>query len=298
MQSSMAYVVQPFVTVMDWRAAETNSTFVTTFTFPNEMSVVTQGSADFDYSAGLKLGLSFIPECQAFWDTKLYWTYYSSNSKTNIPTGDQFLTSLFFSGSFFISEDLFFGAVSHWQLIMNMVDLEASHSFKPVKSLTLTPKIGIKGGTINQKIKTDWDAILYNATERVANDFTGIGPSFGLDAKLNLYKQLNLVGSIATALMYGSWNNQDVYTIPSSFLNIVPPKTISTRLKQKKLGIAMIDYFLGLEWAHEGRSRVAVQLGYEMQYWANQLKLIAVQQLPTNGDLTIQGATCSVFIDL
>lgn len=289
--------VQPFLDLLAWHAAESNSSWATTLTFPNNGTDVIQSNVSFNTRPGLKLGFLYAAE-DCFWDTKFYWTYFSTSTTKTIPIGEQIVTSLFFSGSFFISTDVFFGGSANWQLTMNMFDLEASHAFKPIPSLTFTPKVGVKGGSINQAIDAEWNAILFTATEKVTNNFMGIGPSFGLDSKWNAYQELNLVGNIAAAFMYGRWNVNDIYTRPSAFFGLITPTTISTSMNHSKLGTLMMDYYLGLEWTHKGRSHVTVRLGYEMQYWANQLRLVTIQQLPTLGDLTIQGATCGITIDL
>lgn len=292
-----AQCLQPFVDLLAWRANETNTAWATTFTFPNNTTQVTQSTINFNTRAGLRAGLSYSAD-NNFFDTKFYWTYFPSSITKSLRVGDKLITSLFFSGSFFISENLFFGASANWELVMNMFDLEVSHHFKPTPSLTFTPRVGVKGGSINQTIKATWDAILYTSTERVTNNFTGIGPSFGVNAKWNVYQCLSVIADVSTAFLYGRWNGNDIYKRPSAFFGLITPTTISTRMHDSKLGTLMMDYFLGLEWIHQGRSRVTVQLGYEMQYWANQLRLITVQQLPTLGDLTIQGATCEISIDL
>ncbi len=289
--------VQPFVDALGWRASESNTSWATTLTFPDNTIHVIQSNANFSTRAGVKAGVLFSPDDNSL-DTKFYWTYFPTSSTKTIPVGIQAVTSLFFSGSYFISNDLFFGANSSWQLVMNMFDLEVSHHFKPTPVLTFTPAIGIKGGTINQDINADWNAIIYTSTEKVKNNFTGFGPSFGLDAKWNVYKNFSLIGDISTAIMYGTWNVSDIYQRPSAFFGLITPTTIAASMNQSKLGTMMMDYYLGLEWVHQGQSRIALHLGYEMQYWPNQLRLIAIQQLPTLGDLTIQGATCGITIDL
>lgn len=287
--------VQPFAQLLAWRAAESNACWATTFTSSGNTTHVTQSNLNFNTRVGVKAGLLYAPgDC--FWDTKFYWTYLPTSATKNIPVGDKVITSLFFSGSFFISEDLFFGARANWDLVMNMFDLEASHHFKPTQTLTFTPKIGLKAGSINQDINIVWNAVLYKATENVTNHFNGLGPSFGLETKLNFYKELSLFADISTAFMYGRWNVTDTYHRPS-ILGVIAPTTITTRMNHAKLGTLMMDYFLGLEWLHQGRSCITLQLGYEMQYWANQLRFVAVQQLPTLGDLTLQGGTCGLSID-
>lgn len=293
--TAKAACVQPFVQVMDWHASESNSAWATTITSQNNTVNVIQSTANFNAEPAWKVGVLFTPE-NKYWNTTLYWTHYSTNSTKNINLNNQIISSLFFSGSYFISNDLYFASTANWNLNMNMVDLDVSHNFKPTPSVTLTPKIGLKGGSINQQINIDWNAILYNSTESVGNNFAGIGPSFGLDGKWNFYKELSIVGNISTALMYGRWNLSDTYQRPSAFFGLITPVTISTRANQSKLGAFMMDYFLGLEWMHQGQADVALRIGYEAQYWAGQLRLTAVQQLPTLGDLTLQGATCGISI--
>lgn len=295
--TASAAAVKPFLDLLAWRASESNTSWATTLTFPDNATHVIQSDMTFNTRLGVKTGISYEPE-NNFWDTKFYWTHLPTSGSKTIPTSSNIVTSLFFSGSYFISNDIFFGGTGNWQLVMNMFDLEASHHFKPTTTLTFTPKVGVKFGSINQKVKVDWDAIIYTATEKVTNDYTGIGPSFGLGAEWNVYQGFSIVGNIAAALMYGRWNTHDSYKRPSALFGLITPTTINTSTNQSKLGTLMMDYFLGLEWVYQGRSRVTLQLGYEMQYWANQLRITPVQQLPILGDLTIQGATCGISIDL
>lgn len=304
--AASAASVQSFIDVLAWRASESSSAWVTTISpllnpnlTPATANNVTWNYLNFNTQAGLKAGILYAPE-DNYIDTKFYWTYFPTGSSQNIPVGNHVLASLFFSGSAFLSGDVFFGAYAKWQLVMNMFDLEVSHHFKPTPSLTLTPKLGIKGGSINQSINIDWNAVLYHASENATNNFTGIGPSFGLNAKWNAWQNFNIVGDVSTAFMYGRWNEGNVYNRPAFTVLFLttPPITNITSMSQSKLGTMMMDYYFGLEWVHQGRSKVSFNLGYEMQYWAGQLRWLAVQQFPVLGDLTIQGATCGITIDL
>ena len=98
--------------------------------------------------------------------------------------------------------------------------------------------------------------------------------------------------------MWGNWKVSDMYNRPGALLGIITPTTITTDLNDAKLGTLMFNYFLGLEWFYRGRSDLSLQLGYEMQFWPNQVRLTMFQQLPTHGDLTLQGATCRIHINL
>jgi hypothetical protein len=293
--SANAAEIKPFVDLLTWHASESNSAWAETITFPGNTTHIIQDSVSFNTRPGIKAGFLYSPESN-FWNSRVTWTYWSSDSSKTIPNGPQIISSLFFSGSYFISGNVFVGASSNWQIAMNMLDIDIEHTFRPTPSLTLTPSIGLKGGSIDQQVRSSWNAIIFHATENVSSDYTGIGPSFGLNSTLNLYQNLNVVGNVSAALMYGRWNISDVYNRPAAIF--ITPTTISTSMTQSKLGNLMMDYFLGLQYTHQGRSRVTVELGYEMQYWANQLRLIAIQQLPPLGDLTIEGATCGISIDL
>ena len=287
--------IEPFVDLLIWHAAETNASWGTTIAFPGNAIDIVQSTPNFSTKPGIRGGLLYSPNDHTV-DTKLYYTYYSTKSNNAISPGLKIVSSLFFSGSYFISGDLFFGGASNWSLMMNMLDFELSHAFHPSNALTLTPKIGLKGATIDQAIQLNWNAILYQATEKLNNNFTGVGPSYGVNANWNFYKELSLVGDISSALMYGSWRDNDTYTRPAS--SVTTPTIIKSSSGIQKLGTMMMDYYLGLEWHHHGKSDVAIRLGYEMQYWPNQLRLVAVQQLPTFGDLTFQGIACNFTIAL
>jgi hypothetical protein len=67
-------------------------------------------------------------------------------------------------------------------------------------------------------------------------------------------------------------------------------------MKDSSLGVPVLRYFLGLEWVHKGNVTLNARVGYELQWWANQQRMLAFQQLPMHGDLTIEGLTCGVSI--
>ncbi len=296
--SATAGSLQPFAEALFWNASEKSmANWATVIATPPGKTKVTADFPKFHTSPGVKAGFNFAPDAQSF-DTTFTWTYFPTSTTGSIPRGSGIVTSDFFAGSYFITRDLYAGAFMDWQMVMNMFDLQAGHKFDVTPSLSLRPKLGVKGGSIYQTINLTWDAIFYQSEETVKNNFTGIGPSFGLDAQWNFYPNFSLVGNVSSAVMWGKWNNSDTFKRPYALLGLVTPTTISMTMNDAKLGTLMMDYFVGLNWAYHGKSQINLQLGYEMQYWANQLRLIAIQLVPTHGDLTIQGATCGLTIDL
>jgi len=286
-----------FADVLYWNTSEqTDGMWSSVITFPKPgKSDFTPDNIHFNSNVGARGGLGYQAK-NNLWDAKLFWTYMPASTEEKRPVGDQLILPEFFSG--FVSKDAFIGADIEWQLIMNMVELEVGHSFNITPSFSLHPTLGIKGGTINQWIDADWKGLLFNSTEKVNQHYFGIGPNFGVDAKWKIYQGLSIAGDFAVAFMWGRWDIDDTYKRPAALLGIIPQTTIKTSMDDTELGTLMIDYFLGLEYAHQGRSDVIFKLGYEMQYWANQLRIPTFQQLPLHGDLTLQGGTCGIYINL
>lgn len=286
-----------FSDIFYWQASEESaSVWATSGSKPTtDTTELTPENIDFSPDYGFRVGLMYEPT-NSFFDTKLYLTSYSTKTNDNIPVGDQVIFPEFFSG--FLSGNFFFGANTNWEIGLNELDLEISHAFKPTNSFTLRPSIGIKGAIIDQTINADWNAIFYTSTEKVENNFNGIGPSIGLDADWNFYKNFSLDGNLSIALLYGNWDITDNYQRPSALLGLVTPTTINTGTTNSQLGVPMYDYFLGLKWEHHAKSQIALKLGYEMQQWDDQLRITTFEQLPVHGDLTLQGVTCGISIEV
>lgn len=284
----------PFVQLLNWQASEQSaSVWANDITFLTGPVDVAGANVSFGSSVGLRGGLIYAAE-DHFWDSKLYWTYFPTSTSASYATTLQIIIPEFFSG--FLSNDKFFGANIHWQIIMNTLDYELSHAFNLVPSLSFTPSVGLKAATINQTINSNWISLFFVSTEKVNSDFFGAGPTLGLDGKWNFYDTFDLLGHFSVAYMWGRWNNTDTYSRPAAFLTT--PTTITSKMSNSQLGTNMFDYFVGLQWTHIGKPQITLQAGYEMQYWTNQLRVLTFQQVPMHGDLTTQGETCGIYIDL
>lgn len=270
----------------------------TTKSTPFPANTYTEPNVYFKWSPGLKLGLRYTRP--NFFDAKLYWTHFSTKTHEAIQANsDEIILPEFFNG--FLTELFYNNAQLSWKLGMNMLDAELGHRFKPLKSLSLRPFIGIKGGTINQSIYSSWqldelNIQLYSSKENLKNNFLGIGPSFGVDSEWHVYKNINILGDVSTAFLWGRWNIRDTYHGPGALFSGIPETTISSNTHHSMLGTYMARGFLGLEWTFKATTLVKIKAGYEMQFWSNQLRLPVFQALPIHGDLTLQGATCGILI--
>lgn len=296
-QNVLAGNLSPSVDLLVWHASQETSSFwasVVTEPVNNEL-VYTPPNNRFNWDPGVRIVLSF-GSVNPFWDASVSWTYFSTEKENHLSLTDQIIAPEFFSG--FLSKDIFFGAHLNWQLMMHTVDLKMSHAFHIGQSFTLCPTVGIKAGSIHQNIQARWDAVLYESTEKLKHHFNGIGPRFGVETAWRLSPQWCLLGNISTALMWGKWKIEDTYQRPDAFFGLVTPTTIITSMNDPSLGTAMFEYFLGVEWQLQVPYDIVFQLGYETQFWANQLRLTTFQILPLHGDLTLQGGTCRFQINL
>lgn len=284
-----------FADLLVWHASqETSSSWASIISDSGRELDFDATNVNFHWNSGFRGGFQKELGCD-FWDTKFYWTYFPSKTSKNFSIANQIVFPEFFSG--FLSNNFFFGGNINWRLTLNTIDFELGRKLNLGESITIRPAIGIKGGSIHQKINCNWDAAIYTATETLKNNFSGLGPSFGVDCTWNICNNFNIFGDFATAFMWGNWKVNDKYSRPAALSGLITPTTITTSLNNSKFGTLMFKYRTGLEWIYEGKYRFTFQLAYEMQFWPNQLRLPTFQQLPVHGDLTLQGGTCQILID-
>ena len=286
-----------FADFLYWHASEQTSSV---WTYIPELPNISAPNVYFGWSPGVKAGFKYKLDNSV--DTQIYWTHFATSAKEAVSAApNQTLLPQFFNG--FTTLTPFNSANVNWQVTMNLIDVEIGHRFDLLESLSVQPFIGVKGGAINQRINSTWNyqgelfeilPIAYGATEKVKNNFSGAGPSFGIDSKWKLYKNFNIRGEFSSAWMWGQWTMQDIYTGPS--LSGLQLATIITTNTNNSLGSLMLRYFAGFDWTYESQASVTLKVGYEMQYWMNQLRLPLLQQVPVHSDLTLQGGTCGILI--
>lgn len=299
--------ISVFEDLLYWHASqETTSVWAYQFTLNpsnnvndpvNQGTYFTEPNVHFGWSPGVRLGMQYTPD--NYFDTELYWTNFSTKTTDSITVPDgQLLLPQFFNG--FTTTNVYNAAQLYWHLEMNMIDAMIGRQFNPLDSLSVHPFVGIKGGTINQTINSAWqmlffDIPLYHADEHLKNNFSGIGPSLSLNSLWTLFKGFNIRSDFQTALLWGYWKVNDSFNRPVSLF--YPQKYIESNTNNS-LGAFMASYFLGFEWTFQVRATVTLKAGYEMQFWNNQLRLPVFQALPIHGDLTLQGGTCGIYINL
>lgn len=268
-----------------WKATE-----VINWAYDNSLSTPTQNitykSNDFNHKPGFRLGAEYEND----WDMGLYYTKYSTKTADSA-VGN--LKSGFFGGTVGLpTGQLFYNAGSfNININMDMIDWYFGKRFNVAPNLTLHPYIGLEGGWINQSMTAKFQG-LYATTERIHNDFSGIGPKFGIDGALNFYQhdqfEASFLAGFSTAYLWGHWDLPDVFTDTS-------PRTIDVSLSDRNTGALVLQGMMGLGLSYQAYS---VKLSYEINDWVAQCQIFDDATGGHNNDLLLQGLTLQAAYSL
>lgn len=264
----------------------------------------------FGWDPGFRVGFGYGMKHDQ-WDTQAYYTWFRTRGTDHVSSDPGAVHSSFL-GNFYVdnadgaglSGPSYQRASIDWTIRFNIFDWELGRNFWVSKSLALRPFLGIKGGWIHQSIHSKWrNPELFGAeffdvgTENLKNNFWGIGPAAGLNTKWNLYAgqkhSLNLFGDFSGALMWGHWSFSD------TFKNDIPQR-VSIRLQNLNGGAAMLRTFMGFGWDvnfSQNQYRFSTKLGYEMQFWLDQLQFYSFTGGRLVNELTLQGGTLELCFD-
>lgn len=264
----------------------------------------------FDWDAGFRVGLGYGMRHDQ-WDTQLYYTRFHTQGDDHVSSSPGSVFSAFL-GNFYIDNQNGAGisgiayqkASMRWTIHFDMLDWELGRNFRVSKALALRPFIALKGGWIHQSIHTKWQhpnrsgAEFFNTgKENLKNNFSGIGPCAGLNTKWALVVRENqsfsLLGDLSGAVMWGHWKLKDVYK------NDIQQEVV-VKLSHINSAASMLRTFLGFGWDtnfRQNRSHFSAKLGYEMQFWLDQLQLYLFDAGRLNDVLTLQGGTLEFRFD-
>lgn len=252
----------------------------------------------FKWKAGLRLGIGY-NSCADDWNASFTSTWYQTKGvrQAAVSTGGLYSP---FLGNFFVNntDGANFGpnyrkAGIQWKVLFNMSDIEVGRTFYIDQFLKLCPFLGIKGGVINQNINSSWQhptvtTTFTSATEKLKNNFWGVGPSLGVNTTWSIYQasksSLNIIGNFSGAILWGHWRFRNLYQNNT-------PASVAVHLLPVNGASPMTRAMLGLEWVGcvSSGAKLAIRLGYEAQVWFNQVQYYALSAGRLNNQLSLQG---------
>lgn len=270
-----------FADVLYWKVTEEID-----WAYNNSLSTpdqeITYFKSNFDPGFGFRLGVGYGTD----WDIGVYYTQYSSET-TDSATGN--LKTGFLGGTegYPTGHPFYYSGQFKMNIDFNMFDWYIGKQFHITPALMFHPIIGLEGGWINQSIRADFQGF-YDTSEKLHNDFWGIGPKFGIDGGLVLWQKnshsIHFIAGFATAYLLGHWKITDVYNDNS-------PRTIDVDLDDRNLGALTFQGMLGLTYAHNAFS---IGLNYEINDWLDQGQIFDDATGGHDNDLLLQGLVLRV----
>lgn len=270
------------------------------------VSTATLVDAPFDWRAGLRVGAGVQRDDD--FDMTLYYTNFRTTA-TSRASGEVYSA---FMGNFYIDnpDGTDYGphyrhASIWWDFDFHTIDFEIGRNCAIGTNLELRPFLGLKTGIINQTVKSNWQSPIdtvglkfshtyhfASATEDMNLGFWGIGPSLGATMTMPLGCQeryhLKLFGTPSGAIMFGHWtfteqyNNYDATGAKQS--------TITIDMSPITSAATMLRGVVGLEWEqYFARATSTVRLGYEAQFWLNQMQFYSYNIGRLNNLTSLQG---------
>lgn len=296
-----------FSEALIWQIREANATnWGQILTPANSDETIQFLAVPFKWNPGLRVGAGFSSD-EKLWDVLFYYTGYKTRGRNRADTNTGEIHSAF-SSNFYasnpqgngISGPYYHHAGIQWGVAFNTLDLEFAHTITMDSLASFRPFLGIKAGSIKQSIHTYWRdpyepttaqkptptpiTTFSSATERIANDFNGLGPSIGLDTTWHIYTTLDLIGNVSGAFLWGNWTFSDIYQNNA-------PQTIATVSDRISSSAFMGKVFLGIDWSNIAHNaNWNLRFGYEIQAWFNQLQYYSFDMGKTNDTLYLQGA--------
>ncbi len=255
----------------------------------------------FDWAPGFTVGLGCAMEHDR-WDSNISYTWFQSKALAHAGGGDVSITPGFLAHRLapylpFIGP--FSTGKASIDIHYNMFDWDLGRPFFIDKNFLIRPAIGLKGGWINQWIRSSWTLPAltdFLANENLTQKFQAGGAKAGVTGKWCLSTRLkqtfSLVGMFDLAYLWGHWS------IRNQFLDTFAI-TINLETTDRNFGVLVFHSFLGFEWEfllRQNRNHVAFKLGYEIEDWLDQCQFFTNISGSQSNDLILQGLSGSFCI--
>jgi hypothetical protein len=269
---------------------------------------------DWEFDPGFRLGLGYNFDYDD-WDLHTYytWLYSYPKTSTSVPSEDltadntQFIVGLFGSHPFnggATSFELFQKGRSNWQLQFNSWDLDLGRNYYVSKRLALQPVAGLKAALIRQHLAAHYskpvnpnqgDDPFQSMSVREKSRYWGVGPKLGVFGSWELGYGFSINADVHGALVYGESTTR---LIQKGVRN--SGDLLNLRLSDESYRLRPMAYLnLGLEWGDcfWDWMYFSLHLGWETQYWWNQMNFVSFNDTTPEGDLSLTGLNAGIRFD-
>lgn len=198
---------------------------------------------------------------------------------------------------------------SRWQNQLNAWDLDLGRSFYVGKNFALKPVLGLKGALIRQHLQaflyhSEMDRIIdgrnyvewNDISARFKSRFWGVGPKVGMDGKWNLGSGFSLYGGVDVAALYGQFQISGDIIALSTLDRVNDPsrvgENVGGHINDSFYRLRMMaDTKIGIQWSRcfWDWMNFCIHLGWEAQYWWQQMEFLNFKDISPDGDLSLTG---------
>jgi len=225
-----------------------------------------QSDLDAQWTPGFRVGAGYrFPSSK--WAIAVYWTQFSFNSHGHSAPQQKL----------------------RWHLDFDVLDILVKYPFSPNCSFTITPFAGVRGAEIDQSLKLGRIDPCQCTLSGMHNkqDFFGVGPLMGIEAKLNLGAGFDLYGEAVASVLFGNFDvkfkNFDRFDGGSNF----------SYLKQNLNACqSVVDAAFGISWSDSfcDGLRLTLKLGLEHHCYFD------YNRIGSYGNLCFDGGTFSASL--
>jgi hypothetical protein len=295
-----------FANIIFWTARESGADcWAEEITTTSISSINDLQQVKFNFDPGFRLGISYQTKHDKL-NLKTYYTWFYTKGKDSLSNNIENIHSTYLGG-FYLDNSFGIGlsgptykkANISWAIHYNVIDLEVNKKFLMDKSLSFDPLLGIKIAFIDQFIKTKWeDPIFFGfknfnvGIENIKNNFWGVGPKIGINSKLDILKNKNLLylfSDFSFAFMFSHFSFSDNSQTDAN-------QKVVVNLQDINSASSMIEMFMGFgsNKKLKNGNQFSLKLGYASQFWLDQLQFYSFTAGRLVNLLSLQGANFEV----
>lgn len=266
-------------------------------------------SSDYDYNPGIRFGLGFYLDHDA-WNLDFNWTWLNiTNYKTvGTSSGEVLIPLWIIPNSSIPSAIANQGANAKWDVSYNTLDVRLAKPYHVSRYLVFAPHFGIRAGWIDQTFAADYGNMVSGVTTinpSAQNNFWGVGARCGLDTEWSLGKGWCLFGNVATSMLFGKFD------VDQSLSFTISGTTDGYDLENDFYqNVSNYEIAMGLGWDKffsKNKYHVSLRGGYEFHEWFDQNNMrkffgsnttTYVNDTVSRGNLTLNGFSLRVQLDI
>lgn len=259
----------------------------------------------FNWDWGVRAGLGYkLPHDK--WDLFVNYTYVHGDAHGHAGGSKDVVFPTWATNFFHRVKGLFFAnsAHAHWNMNLNMGDLELGRTCMVSKWLSIRPFLGVRGLVIDQDYHVSYKGGTVAPTDvdkvHLDTDFWGVGVRMGANTLWGLGKGISIYGNGSLALLSGNFDVHENERLTEADLRLMSIK------KNVDNVVVTADLSLGLQWDYlfsKDRYHFGFKFGWEFNLFFDQNQLfnfLASNPYSTysrNDDLTFEGLTLGFRFD-